>query len=147
MQWICSSPLDNEHRIGFTSIGLERVKYVRLRYSQHEFIRLGPRLRLGDLDGAWFTFCVNRALAERVRTIHIYADAYKLAEISADGFWVDEATFDPKIPLIFTDAELADPWVTLRPRDASAFGVRFSEHTPKRIFSASEISTTSAERL
>src|SRR5882762_7381650 len=48
MQWICSSPLDNEHRIGFTSIGLERVKYVRLRYSQDEFIRLGPRLRLGD---------------------------------------------------------------------------------------------------
>lgn len=44
------------------------------------------------------------------------------------------------VPLLFSDSELADPWVRIRPANlSSAFRIRFSEHTPQRFFDAREI--------
>src|SRR5258708_2985197 len=38
---------------------------------------------------------------------------------------------------VFSDSELADAWVRIRPANlSSAFHIRFSDHTPKRFFDA-----------
>jgi hypothetical protein len=123
----------------FTAVGLDRVKSLSINYRQGGLIRLRPGIQLQHLNNSMFIFSMNQTMAERVKTIHIYANEYKLAEISVDGFWIDQSAFDSAIPLPFNDSELADSWVRLRPRGESVFHVRFSEQTPKRFFHAREI--------
>jgi hypothetical protein len=86
-----------------------------------------------------FLFYLDRDLAMKVKAIHVYANAYKLMEISLDGFGIDNSTFNPKVPLLFSEEELADAWVRLRPKGSSTFHVQFSEQTPRRFFHANEV--------
>jgi hypothetical protein len=136
---------DDEERLpyeragSFTSVGADPVKMISTRYKKDSFIRLMPGPRLQDIDDCMFIFFLNRGLAEKVRAIQIYANEYKLTEIGADEFYIDSSSFAPRVPLFFTDRELADPWVRLRPKKASAFHIRFSEQTPKRFFHAAEV--------
>jgi hypothetical protein len=123
----------------FTSVGQDPVKTIRVRYSRDSLIRFMPGPTLQDLDGCMFLFCLNRTLAEKVRAIHIYANEYKLTEISVNGFRIDNSSFKSQVPLFFSDEELADPWVRLRPEMVSAFHIRFSQQTPKRFFRADEV--------
>lgn len=123
----------------FTSVGQDPVKTIRVGYSRDSLIRLIPGPRLQDVDDCIFLFFLNRSLAEKVKAIHIYAKEYKLTEISGDGFWIDTSSFKPQVPLFFSDEELADPWVRLRPKIASAFQVRFSNQTPRRLFDANDV--------
>jgi hypothetical protein len=87
-----------------------------------------------------FVFHLNRGLAEKVMGIRIYANEYKLSEIRRDAFRIEDSQpMDAPSLLFFSDNELADPWITLGPQNESAFHIRFSEQTPKRIFSAQEV--------
>ncbi len=124
---------------GFTSIGLKSTGAIHLRYSRDSLIRLAPEPLLKDTDECMFLFWLNRGLAERVKAIRIFANEYKLIEINQHGFGIDGSSFEPEVPLFFSAAELADPWVRLRPRLASAFTIRFSEQTPTRFFRAAEV--------
>ena len=128
------------HRTGsFTGVGLDRVECLSINYRQDEFVRSKRGIQLRDLNESPFVFWMSQTLAEKIKTIHIYANEYKLAEIAATGVSIDQSGYDVALPLHFTEAELADPWVILRPRGESVFYVRFSEQTPKRLFAASEI--------
>lgn len=151
-QWERKFPEDENatelhlHRSGSLSgMGLERVKIIHIRYKQDDFIRMRPLIRLQDIDDCMLIFFVNASLARRLKNIHIYANEYKLAEMSKAEFRIDESTFDPELPLVFTGAELADSWVRVRPAVSSAFHLRFSEQTPKRVFSARETSDSSPQ--
>ena len=123
----------------FTSVGEDPVKTIRIHYRWGSFIRFLPVPQLQDLDDLMFVLCVNRSLAEKIKAIHIYANAYKLTEIETDGFIIDNSAFETSVKLFLSAQELADPWVRLRPKVASAFPLRFSEQTPKRFFHATEV--------
>ena len=52
------------------------------------------------------------------------------------------------LPDAFTSAELADPWVCLRPSNySSAFHLRFDSKTPRRIFEHTETSEPRSLKL
>jgi hypothetical protein len=96
-----------------------------------------------DIDECMFLFWINRSLAEKVNAIHIYANEYKLTDIGRDGFHIDDSSFEPGVPYLFSAQELADPWVRLRPKVSSALHIRFSDQTPKRFFHAVEVPDSS----
>ena len=117
-----------------SSIGRNEVDFINISYSKGNFIRLFPGLKLRDLDEVMFLPFVNKSLAEKIKTIHLYSNGYKLQEINRSEFEIDESKCDPNFPVIFTEGELSDPWVRVRPKKASAFNIRFFEETPKRMF-------------
>lgn len=82
---------------------------------------------------------VNRSLAGKLKAIHVYANGYKLKEIQREDFSIDATAFDPKVPVEFTEDELADPWVRIRPSEfASNFSLEFYGQTPKKLFLSRE---------
>lgn len=82
---------------------------------------------------------MNSTLAARIKTIRIFANEYKLAEIDAKRLEIDNEKVDPQISMLFSESELADAWVRVRPRDSSFFTLYFSDFTPKRIFEPKEV--------
>jgi hypothetical protein len=87
-----------------------------------------------------FLFYLNRSLAEKVSSVQIYANEYKLKEIRRDGFRIENEFRGKRgVSLVFTSEELADAWVTLGPLNESFFHIRFSDQTPKRSLSAEEV--------
>ncbi|MCK5603018.1 hypothetical protein KAR91_14135 [Candidatus Pacearchaeota archaeon] len=123
--------------------GTDFMEFLSISYSEIGFIRLLPRLSLNDIDNAMFLPVLNKSLAEKVNSIHIYADGYKLQETLKSSFHIDANPFDQMIPVEFSSKELNDPWVRIRPTDCSAFRIQFFEETPKRIFAPSQISINS----
>lgn len=121
-----------------SSIGSMDVRFIRIAYSNDSLIRFVPRLNLRDLDEAMFTLMLNSSLATKIKCIHILANEYKLLEISQPNLFIDKTPFDPNLPVEFTQSELSDAWVRLRPTVASAFQFEFSEQTPQRLFSPRE---------
>ena len=81
---------------------------------------------------------LNESLAEKIKAIHVFSNEYKLQEIAKVDFSIDTDSFNSELPVEFTEDELADPWVRVRPVNASAFRFSFSEQTPKRLFSPSQ---------
>jgi hypothetical protein len=121
-----------------SSVGMERVQLISARYAHDDFIRLRPRLALKDIDEAMIMPIINQDLADKVSAIHVYANGYKLHDIQCEDFRIDATAFDPSIPVEFSEDELADPWVRIRPTSASVFSLSFYERTPKRLFSSPE---------
>ena len=122
-----------------SSIGQEEVQFISIRYSRDSYIRFSPILTLRDLDEAMFLPLLNESLARRVKAIHVFANEYKLMELSHGISHTDSTAFEPNVPAAFTSEELADPWVRIRPRNASAFHLRFSDETPQRMFAPKKI--------
>ena len=89
---------------------------------------------------------MNESLARKLKTLHVYSNEYKLMEISQNDFQIDTTAFEPSVPAVFTHAELADPWVRIRPNMASAFHLRVSEETPKRLFAPKQIQDSLPKR-
>jgi len=118
-----------------SSIGGNEVRFVSAQYSHDDtLIRFRPRLCLKDLDGAGWMPVVNASLAEKIVAIHVYANGYKLDEVRSMGFHIDRSETRPEPIDQFSVEELADPWVRIRPNDASYFQMRFFQQTPLRLF-------------
>lgn len=118
-----------------SSVGMDPVKFITISYQHdHSLIRFFPRLILKDLDEAAWMPMLNQSLAEKIKTIHVYANGYKLLEFLQSDFTIDATPFKPKIPVTFSEEELRDPWIRLRPRNASTFEISFSRYTPRRLF-------------
>ena len=127
-----------------SSIGRDEVEFLSISYSKDSFIRYLPTISLRDLDEAMFLPILNRSLAEKLKAIHLYSNGYKIQEIKAEDFGVDETAFEPSIPAEFTTQELEDPWVRIRPSEtASAFHIRYFEQTPKRMFIPKQVENRS----
>lgn len=122
-----------------SSIGRDNIKFIPIDYHHDDFIRFQPRLSLRNLDEAMFLHYINKSLAEKIKKIHILCNGYKIHEINIREFYIDETPFDYKFPLRFSDEELNDKWVRIRPKNASTFIFSFFEETPKRMFPAKEI--------
>jgi hypothetical protein len=118
----------------FSAAGRDKVQFLTIEYSKTRLFRFQPVLRLRDFDDSMLMPMLNRSLAQLIKTIHVISNGYKLFEVSADQFYIDETTFDPGIPATFSDAELADPWVRIRPKNSSAFCLGFAEEIPERLF-------------
>ncbi len=123
------------------SIGMDIVKSISTTYSKDNIVRLSPNLNLKDFDEAMYLPIVNKSLAEKVNTIHIYANGYKLQEIHKSEFKIDYDSFKVKIPIEFSSNELQDSWVRIRPNSASTFKISFFDKTPKRMYIPSQINT------
>lgn len=143
---------DDDEKLKYTSvgssssIGMDSVEFITIRYNHDSFIRYFPRLSLRDIDDAMFLSIVNKSLAEKVKAIHIYSNGYKLQEITKSEFSIDTTSFDPEIPANFTDDEVSDVWVRIRPINASAFRMSFSDQTPKRMFISRQTTNSLASR-
>lgn len=127
-------------------VGMDSVDALSISYSISSFIRYSPYLSLCDIDNAMFLPVLNKSLAEKVNSIHIYSSGYKLQETQKAAFHVDTTCFSPEIPVEFNDEELSDPWARIRPTDESAFHMRFFEETPKRMFVSNQIQNDLEER-
>jgi hypothetical protein len=117
-----------------SSIGVDTVKFVSIRYEKDSLIRFAPVLSLRDFDDSSLLPMLNRSLARRVKTIHILSNGYKLLEVSVEAFDIDETDFDPGIPSTFEPEELVDLWVRIRPKGYSSFRLSFSDEVPQRMF-------------
>lgn len=126
-------------RVGASSsIGMKEVKFIPVRYSKHSLVRLEPTFTLRDFDESSFLLRLNRGLAEKVSRIHVFANEYKLLEIPRNDVVLDNTLRPSRIPMDFSDTELRDPWVYIRPARSTMFMLRFSEQTPHRFFAPRE---------
>ena len=140
---------DKYEKTGYaSSIGMHNVEFINIRYC-HDYpsIRLLPRLRLLDLNGALYLLLLNASLASKLKAVHIYANGYKIHEISESDFKIDTSAIEKKIPVEFSEDELADGWVRIRPSDlSSSFEISFSSQTPIRLFESPLTSDSLASR-
>ena len=132
--------IDNDKyvcRCTFSSVGIEKTKYLNISYSTDTFIRIPPYISLIDLDDAMYIISLNKSLAQKVKAIFVYSNSYKLAEYQLSDFYIDDSEYENTIPIKFCENELEDPWVRIRPKTSSSFIIRFYEETPKRMFLSS----------
>lgn len=128
--------------VGYSSsVGMDPVPVVIVTYSHNSpLIRFQPRLVLRDLDDCAFLPFLNASLAEKVHSFQVFANGYKLAEYGSEDFMIDKEQCEYNFPGKFTDEELRDAWVRLRPsKVASSFHLRFAQMTPRRMFDHEEI--------
>ena len=76
---------------------------------------------------------LNESLAGKVKGVHLFGGGYKIMQVMEDDLGIDRSPFELEIPVEFTSSELADPWVRIRPKEASVFRVSFFEQTPMRM--------------
>jgi hypothetical protein len=128
-----------------SSIGYDPVPSITVHYSHDDpLIRFRPRLQLRDLDDCTFMPVLNQSLAEKLHSIEVFANAYKVASIGPEEFQIDRSTYPSNEPGNFTPEELADPWVRIRPTAmASAFHLHFSLQTPRRMYGHTEMQSAS----
>ncbi|MBO2615338.1 hypothetical protein [Shewanella algae] len=122
-----------------SSIGREEIEFLPISYSKSSFIRFFPVISLRDLDDAMFLPFLNKSLAEKITAIHVYSNGYKLQEIKSDDINIDSTSIAPNFPALFSGEEIEDPWVRIRPKRSSTYHMRFFDHTPKRLFTPSQV--------
>lgn len=132
---------DNEDAEKYTqigcgsSIGEKKVKQLVVSYRTTSFIRFEPELTLMDFDECRLMPIVNKSLAEKVEGIRIFANGYMLLDLDKDAFQIDNSNFELDLDNKFTEQELSDPWVRIRPKElASAFQLSFADSVPVRMF-------------
>lgn len=124
----------------FTSVGTEKLRRIAIRFDGGtEFIRIPPYLLLRDMNDARFGLFLNKSLAEKVAVVGAYANEYELANYPRSALRIEELPRGFRIPMCFADSELSDGWVCMRHGSSSSFELSFSEHTPRRRFSAAEV--------
>lgn len=129
-----------------SAVGRKEAAFIPISYSKSSYIRFEPTITLRDLDEAMFMPIMNKSLAQKVKAIHVYSNGYKIMEIGPEEFAIDESKFETSIPVRFTESELSDPWVRVRPAGMfSAFHIQFFEKTPKRLFVPAQV-TNSLEK-
>jgi hypothetical protein len=129
-----------------TAAGRHTLDRIVIQYSNDFLVRFAVGPRLLDMDDCRLILELNRSLADKLKTIRIYANEYQLAQIARSICRIEQPHQQPEIPLIFSDEELSDSWVTVRPTEASAFHIRFAEQTPRRFFSPQEVISPPKEK-
>ena len=131
---------DNDKKDDYTqtssssSIGSDSTKFLRIVYEPRSLFRTPPYLSLADMNGAWYVIILNKKLAEKVKTIQVISNEYKLNEYSLSEFRIDTSdNTKTNIPIKFTENELSDPWVIIRPKNVTNFSINFYNDTPKRL--------------
>lgn len=123
-----------------SSVGSDPVSSISFDYSNDQFIRVSPLFRMRDIDRSLFILLFSKSLAQKIGCIRIYSNGYKIMVIREDELVIDATKFEPGLSTRFTDDELADPWVRIRPSGfSSAFDISFYELTPKRLFEADHV--------
>ncbi len=118
-----------------SSIGHNKVERLIISHNKDSFIRFKPCYSVRDLDNAKFIFMLNKSLAEKVCFIRIYSNGYKIRELGKEDFSIDETPFDSSAPVCFSEEEISDQWVRIRPSSGSScFDIDYSEFTPKRLY-------------
>ena len=84
---------------------------------------------------------VNDSLSEKINRISIFANGYMLLDIFKDAFYIDRSTVDFGFNGAFSGTELTDPWVRIRPNNASAFRLSFADQVPVRTFKSKRASS------
>jgi len=132
---------DNEYKLisDGSSIGMDYVESLVISYDRNGLFRYPPYLILNDLNEVFFAFLVNRSLAEKIKSIHFYAEGYMLSEITFDDFNIEDFGNKENFPIKFTVKELEDEWVLLRPKKSSAYSIDFSHYTPIKIIKPNKI--------
>ncbi len=125
-----------------SSIGIDKCKFIVIRYSNDSLIRMPPIMTVREIDEASFILFLNQSLASKLKSIHVLANEYKLLEIEQDTFRVDDSAFALNLPVSFDATELNDPWVRVRPVMSSTFHFDFAYHTPRRMFALSQVPNT-----
>lgn len=121
--------------------GRKTVQSIVVRYSHDPgLVRFGPRITLRDLNESFFLPVVNKSLAEKIKSIQVFANGYELANYGPDDIIIDTTFCDFEIPGNFSPDELSDPWVRIRWKNASMFFLEFREMTPRRTFEHQELS-------
>jgi hypothetical protein len=129
-----------------SGIGMDPVPAIVIHYDYDDpLLRVRPRLELRDLDDCIFAPVLNRSLAEKLHSIEVLANGYKLAYVGPDDFTIYDSRYDSTVPDAFTPEELADPWVQIHPSNLSSlslFNLSFLSATPRRMFVHDEIPDT-----
>ena len=132
----------------FTQIGQDEVKFIPIQYGTSDFFRIQPYLSLRNINDAVYAFWLNKSLAEKVKVIHIYSNGYKLKEIGSQDFSIDKSHINSNedetsnFPMPFTNEELSDSWVVVRPKKSTLFKIDFYNETPKRVFEPIQITNS-----
>src|SRR6266446_1401412 len=130
-----------------SGIGMDTAEFISIHYNRHELNASSSRLKLADIDGADFMPMLNLSLASKLKAIHIYANGYKIQEVSESEFTVDASPLEPQIPVEFTDEELCDRWVRILPSGlGSSFYISFIKQTHKRLFESPTAADSLASR-
>jgi hypothetical protein len=123
-----------------SGVGAKRVKQLVVSYSTTSFIRFEPELSLMDFDECRLMPIVNKSLAEKLAGIRIFANGYMLLELDRDAFQIDNSDFKFDLDKKFTEQELSDPWVRIRPiKFASSFDLSFVDNVPVRMFRSKKV--------
>jgi hypothetical protein len=133
---------------GGSSIGMNPVPALTVHYSHDDpLFRFRPRLQLRDLDDCMLMPVLNQSLAEKLHSVQVFANGYKLADIGPGDFMIDRAPYESTVRDTFTSDELADPWVRIRPANmSSTFHLRFTSTTPRRMYGHEEPRDTPAPK-
>lgn len=135
-------------KVGYSyGIGHDPVPQIVVSYEHDDgLIRFRPRLQLRDLDECMFMPILNRSLAEKVSSFDVYANGYHLLAISRADFCIDGSALSFTVPGNYTNEELADQWVRIRPASGSStFQLHFSSRTPRRMFGHEEVAGRRAQ--
>lgn len=118
-----------------SGIGVKSVKNLVVSYSTDSFIRFEPVLSLMDFDECMLMPILNSSLADKLESICFFANGYTLLDLDKNAFVIDRTKFSLDIDDSFSDDELSDPWVRIRPANlASVFDLSFTEKVPVRMF-------------
>jgi hypothetical protein len=129
----------------FKSIGLRKIGSLKVEFGYDAFIRMGPYLRLKDLDDCMFAIFANESLAKRIDKIHVFGNEYKLLELDKRSFRVDTG-FDRFQPhLVFSGKELEDKWARLM-ADIGPFHLSFASMTPVRLFEPNRVTDSGVRK-
>lgn len=117
-----------------SSIGYDPVPAIVARYSSHKsFMRMSDGMSLKDFNGSSYVFLVNKSLSEKIRQIDVFANDYIIGKFTRDQFRIGSSNFSFEHPVKFSESDLRDPWVRIRPAGInSCFRFEFSRETPKR---------------
>lgn len=122
--------------IGWGSgVGMKSVSQLVVSYNTNSLIRFEPVLSLMDFDDCMLMPILNRSFAEKLDGIRIYANGYMLLDLDKKAFGIDSSIFELDLVDAFSEEELSDPWVRIRPANfCSNFNFSFADNIPVRMF-------------
>lgn len=126
-------------------VGSNEIKQLVISYNHTDTFdfQFLPRLSLEDIQGSWVMPKLSARLAEKLSALEIIANGYVILSLEKEDFRICKSNYDFPVEGHFTDEELKDPWVRVRPSAFSSnFAIDFYKTTPKRSFKSKEHKST-----